>query len=98
VVCWHMWIRMNKTIFLEDFQRPADATYTILMMAKDIDNCTYHPLNSRQSNTIFIGWKRPHEGWVKLNCDGAYKDSFGLAGCGGLFRNSGGRWLKGYSH
>ncbi|CAJ2653897.1 unnamed protein product [Trifolium pratense] len=66
-------------------------------MVDDIDNYTRHPLNTRRCDTIFIGWKRPREGWIKLNCDGAFKNSLGLAGCGGLFRNSGGRWIKGYA-
>ncbi|MCI27885.1 non-LTR retroelement reverse transcriptase, partial [Trifolium medium] len=30
------------------------------------------------------------------NCDGAYKDSLGLAGCGGLFLKLDGGWIKGY--
>jgi len=62
-----------------------------LKMVEDIDKYTQHPLNVRQCDTIFVGWKIPQEGWVKLNCDGAYKDSSGLAGCGGLFRKSDGR-------
>ena len=66
-------------------------------MAKDIDNCNQHPTNLRHGDTIFIGWKRPQEGYVKLNCDGAYKDTLSIAGCGGLLRNSDGRWLQGYS-
>jgi len=48
-------------------------------------------------NTIFVGWKRLQEDWIKLNCDGEYKDSFDLVGCDGLFRNSDGGWIKGYS-
>ncbi|PNX97212.1 nucleic acid binding protein [Trifolium pratense] len=31
------------------------------------------------------------------NCDGAYKDSLELAGCGGLLCDSDGRWLTRYS-
>jgi hypothetical protein len=81
-----MW--RNKTIFEKDFQHPTNATYTILKMAKDIGNYTHHPLNPCQCDTIFIGWKRPQEGWVKLNCDVSYKDSLGHAGCGGLLQNS----------
>ncbi|MCI51897.1 putative non-LTR retroelement reverse transcriptase, partial [Trifolium medium] len=46
---------------------------------------------------IFIGWKRPPEGWVKLNCDGSRNNRVGIAGCGGLLRVSDGRWIKGYS-
>jgi hypothetical protein len=91
-----MW--RNKTIFKDDFRRPTDPTYAILKMVEDIDNYSHHPLKTHQYDTIFIGWKRPQEGWVKLNCDGAYKDSLGLAGCGGLIWNSNGRWLKGYIH
>ncbi|PNX76452.1 receptor-like kinase [Trifolium pratense] len=33
----------------------------------------------------------------KLNCDGSYKDSMNIAGCGGLFRDLDCRWLKGYT-
>jgi ribonuclease HI len=69
----------------------------ILKTVEDIVKYTQHPLNIHQSNTVFIGWKSPQDGWIKLNCDGAYKDSLGLAGCGGLFRNSEGRWIKGYA-
>ncbi|MCI09976.1 ribonuclease H protein, partial [Trifolium medium] len=45
---------------------------------------------------IYIGWKRPQENWIKLNSDGACKDMGKIAGCGGLFRDSDGRWIKGY--
>jgi len=34
------------------------------------------PQVSQNFDTIYIGWKRPHGDWVKLNCDGAYKESF----------------------
>jgi len=89
-----MW--RNKAIFEDDFHRPTNPTFTILKMVEDTDNYTNHPLNLRKCDTIFVGWTRPGEGWIKLNCDGSYKDTLGLAGCGGLLRNSDGRWLKGY--
>jgi ribonuclease HI len=66
-------------------------------MVDDIENCNHNPINIRQGDTIYIGWKRPQEGWVKLNCDGAYKDTLVLAGCGGLLPDADGRWLTGYS-
>jgi len=46
--------------------------------------------------TIYIGWKNPPEGWIKLNSDGACKGSGEYSGCGGLFRDSEGRWIKDY--
>jgi hypothetical protein len=65
-------------------------------MVEDIDQYTQHQLNIHQFDTIFIGWKRPWDGWIKLNCDRAYQDSLELVGCGELFRNSDGRWIIGY--
>ncbi|GAU18198.1 hypothetical protein TSUD_249000 [Trifolium subterraneum] len=53
--------------------------------------------SDNQHETIFIGWRKHREGWVKLNCDGSQNDRLGLAGCGGLLRNSDDNWLKGYS-
>jgi len=39
---------------------------------------------------------QPQIGWVKLNCEGAWKGSSTPAGCGGFLRDSDGRWIKGY--
>jgi len=49
-----------------------------------------------QKETIYIGWMRPPISWVKLNCDGTWKGSGTLAWCGGLLRDSDGRWIKGH--
>ncbi|GAU45794.1 hypothetical protein TSUD_86970 [Trifolium subterraneum] len=52
----------------------------------------------RHFDTVYIGWKRPQGNWVKLNSDGAYKEScLDLAGCGSLIRDSDGQWLTGYT-
>jgi hypothetical protein len=47
--------------------------------------------------TIYVGWSKPPDGCIKLNSDGACKGGGELARCGGLFRNSEGRWIKGYT-
>ncbi|GAU30112.1 hypothetical protein TSUD_295930 [Trifolium subterraneum] len=97
VAGWNLWTWRNKEIFEEGFQHPTDLTYVILKMAKEIDNCLHNMWSDNQHETIFIGWRKPREGWVKLNCDGSQNDRLGLAGCGGLLRNSDDNWLKGYS-
>ncbi|GAU15867.1 hypothetical protein TSUD_40880 [Trifolium subterraneum] len=51
----------------------------------------------KRMDTIFIGWKRPQEGWVKLNCDGTHKSSANLSGCGGLLRDSSSICLVSYA-
>jgi ribonuclease HI len=92
-----MW--RNKSIFEEGFRRPNNPTQVILKMVTEINRCKQTHLNGRprQKDTIFIGWKQPQEGWVKLNCDGAHKSSINLSGCGGLLRDSNGNCLSSFA-
>ncbi|PNX63194.1 hypothetical protein L195_g061506 [Trifolium pratense] len=54
-------------------------------MVEDIDNCNHHPMNISHGNTIFIGWKKPQEGWLtgysrKIgNCDALSAEMWGGA-------------------
>jgi ribonuclease HI len=41
---------------------------------------------------VLIGWSPPKPQFIKLNIDGAYKDSK-VAGCGGVIRGCQGEWL-----
>jgi ribonuclease HI len=99
VTCWHLWTWRNKRIFEEGFQRPNTPIQVILKMAMEIGGCkqTHWIGLPQRIDTIYIGWKCPREGWIKLNCDGAHKSSINLSGCGGLLRNSNGTFLKGYA-
>ncbi|RHN70125.1 putative ribonuclease H-like domain-containing protein [Medicago truncatula] len=65
----------------------------------EIDSCEQTHVTgwSHQKDTIFIGWKWPQDGWVKLNCDGAHKNSINLSGCGGLLCDSNGICLISYA-
>jgi len=54
-------------------------------------------IGPKLKDIIYIGWKRRREGWIKLNNDGACKDMGVIVGCGGLFRDSDSRWIKGYT-
>ncbi|CAJ2666196.1 unnamed protein product [Trifolium pratense] len=49
-----------------------------------------------QHDTIWINWKAPPYGWVKMNSYGLCKDN-GIAGCGGLIRGCNGEWFGGYA-
>lgn len=41
-------------------------------------------MDSGHTEIIYIGWKYPQEGWVKLNCNGACKENGNHSGCGNL--------------
>jgi ribonuclease HI len=97
--CWHLWTWRNKAIFEEGFQRPDNPTYVIQKFIMSIEEVSQDHLknNPHQRESVYIGWRRPSNGWVKLNCDGACKGKGELAGCGGILRQSDGRWIKGFS-
>ncbi|KAF7808414.1 Retrovirus-related Pol polyprotein from transposon TNT 1-94 [Senna tora] len=44
-----------------------------------------------------ISWCRPDQGYIKLNTDGSSIGNLGPAGMGGLFSDSNGEWLCGFS-
>jgi ribonuclease HI len=96
--CWFMWTWRNKAIFEENFQQPNNPVLVIQNFVQKIDLCSNQQLhrNFPMKETIYIGWKKPPEGWIKLNSDGACKGIGEYSGCGGLFRDTEGRWLKGY--
>ncbi|AES91659.1 hypothetical protein MTR_4g115950 [Medicago truncatula] len=44
----------------------------------------------QHKETIHVHLKRPLEGWIKRNNDGACKGNNESSGCGGVFHNSDG--------
>ena len=97
--CWYLWKWRNKTIFEVDFQRPYNPNILIQRFVRDIEDYNLEHLHrgSKVKDIIYIGWKRPHEGWIKLNSDAACKDLRHIFSCGGIFRDADGQWIKGYT-
>jgi hypothetical protein len=95
VVCWNLWTCKNKTIFKEDFQH---LIQVFIKMTIEIDSCEkkYSTRWTHPWYTVFICWKFPAEGWIKLNGDGAHNESTNLASCGGLLRDTNDKHLKGF--
>lgn len=46
------------------------------------------PVSQLYHNVILVKWTPPAASWVKLNADGASSGNHGVAGAGGLLRNS----------
>ncbi|MCH92473.1 ribonuclease H [Trifolium medium] len=51
----------------------------------------------RQYTQNNIGWKKPDDGFVGLNCEGAVIAAISAAGCGGVTRNSDGNFLTAFA-
>ncbi|KAK7348804.1 hypothetical protein VNO80_23498 [Phaseolus coccineus] len=54
--------------------------------------------NMGGGGTLVEKWEKPKIGWVKLNVDGS-RDHYngGSAGCGGVVRDSSGKWVGGFA-
>ena len=44
-----------------------------------------------------VGWFPPLVHWLKLNTDGAFKASIGMASAGGIIRDKNGDWITGFA-
>lgn len=45
----------------------------------------------------YLKWKKPPEGWTKLNTNGGVENNNRMARCGGILRNHRGEWICGFT-
>lgn len=50
-----------------------------------------------RNGSVWVGWKRPYKGWLKLNVDGCVHEYSQMAGAGGVLRNDEGKWIQGFA-
>jgi hypothetical protein len=88
--CWFLWTWRNKVIFEDYFEQRNNVILVINNFTRGMELCSTKLLhqNIQRNETIYIGWNKPPEGWIKLNNDGACKGSGESLSRGGLFYNS----------
>jgi ribonuclease HI len=96
--CHSIWMWRNRELHDDGFNRPARPVINVMNSISDyyqarMTSCIVTKLPRA---TSLIGWKLPAEGRVKINTDGACKDRR-TAGCGGVIRDSRGRWCGGFA-
>ncbi|KAK4258521.1 hypothetical protein QN277_004963 [Acacia crassicarpa] len=100
VSIWKLWSWRNAAIFDSSFSKPRDPHSVILHSWRRYTGFRISPTSCFLSSTIpdvVQCWQPPHEGWVKLNVDGAMVPSTSKAGCGGVLRDYRGEWIAGFS-
>lgn len=100
VTLWSLWRARNDFIFKKSFQELAD----LAISAASYTNTIIHELTSPVpiyvdvARTEFhIAWHPPPPHTVKVNVDGSFRSSSGMAACGGLIRDSHGVLITGFS-
>ncbi|KAL8151748.1 hypothetical protein V2J09_021556 [Rumex salicifolius] len=87
---WFVWIR-RRLYF----------TYYEITLGADIfgvpsNRLLIAEIGGREGREVMISWRKPDQGWVKLNTDGAVVG--GRATTGGVIRDGNGHWLGGFVH
>ncbi|RYQ87637.1 hypothetical protein Ahy_B09g095159 [Arachis hypogaea] len=95
-----LWYFRNKLVFDGESVATTSAIHQIRARAEEFIKGANKDLNPRSiqaASTCLIGWSHPNGEDVKLNVDGSWFSERNNAACGGVFRDSAGRFLKGYS-
>ncbi|KAH9768779.1 putative ribonuclease H protein [Citrus sinensis] len=96
VVIWRLWFWRNKVVFNHDKWESDRIMLDISSRVVEIQRCCISSFNAGKRRVEkWIRWSSPTWPWVKLNTDGARKDS-GVAGAGGLVRDYRGVWQIGF--
>jgi hypothetical protein len=76
-----MWTWRNKAVFEEGFQKPPNQPFIMqnFIIAIEESSQKHLQINSQHKKIVYIGWKRPIDSWVKLNCDGTCKSNGEIA-------------------
>ena len=93
---WMLWKSRNQVVFTGKAQNP----YLLIEIENHVTEfmyCVSSPRCSVPRVVVACRWEKPPEGWMKLNSDGCAAGSSGLAGCGGVVRDSHGNWVTGFS-
>ncbi|RYR17534.1 hypothetical protein Ahy_B03g062245 [Arachis hypogaea] len=95
-----IWYFRNKLVFNGESVHVTTAVNQIRARSKEffrIARSNLKPHNFQAAGDSLISWSRPDEGYIKVNVDGSWFGHTNNAACGGVFRDSNGRFLKGFS-
>lgn len=97
VGCWLLWEWRCKRLFEHGFCLPTAPARLIVNYAVVTVSCSKVMQPQVTQRQISISWVPSDERWVKLNTDGSFRAASHSTSCGGVIRDSSGRWLAGFT-
>ena len=67
------------------------------MQVREFIYCVANQSEKKDLGLKEVTWTKPIVGWCKLNTDGSINSASGIAGYGGLIRDSNGQWVAGFA-
>ena len=92
---WCLWKHRNRVVFDNSVSNP-NLHAACINMAREYYYCVGKGQQLKRHIVTPICWRKPEQGWFKLNSDGASQGNPGKAGGGGLIWDHQGMWIKGY--
>ena len=93
---WYLWLQRNRKIFGSQCMS-SNGVQKVEMQTREFFYCIADPRKRRTKVPRLIKWLKPPVGWWKLNTDGSFLGSSGVAGGGGLIRDSRGQCIGGFA-
>ncbi|KAL7214682.1 hypothetical protein ACSBR1_026965 [Camellia fascicularis] len=96
VALWRVWTNRNKKIFENKNFNSFESVKFIFEFSLEIHMAFSRSIVTPKKSSVLIRWIPPFASLIKLNSDGCLRESLGIGGFGGLFRDEQGAWISGY--
>lgn len=99
VAIYELWKDRNSFVFSRLASLGANLLFIVLQETKFIEEQRIKPslhCTFKEKRLVHIAWTPPPPGCFKFNIDGSHLRSAGSSACGGLVRDSDGRFVKGF--
>ncbi|GLT27441.1 hypothetical protein SLA2020_024380 [Shorea laevis] len=94
---WMIWKQRSYIIYRGSQMNVQAMSDMVVNSAVEFWASQPSPLGCNIKQPRLISWEPPPHDWIKLNTDGSVIGNPGMGSCGGLFRNSQGMWIIGYT-
>lgn len=92
---WCLWVTRNNDVINNHLTTDSAVIWNIMQLEKDCASVIGHHAQ-HQRHPVWVCWKSPMTGFVKLNTDGSVQGTNGSAGIGGIIRDYSGEWIVGF--
>ncbi|KAF7834434.1 reverse transcriptase [Senna tora] len=96
-ICYDIWKMRNAYVIEGKLPNKVKMCRDIVLNIENARAVFGNSSRGPSRDSINVGWVKPKNGFIKLNTDGSSIGNPGPVGVGGLFRDSDGRWLLGFS-
>lgn len=99
IAAWFIWKSRNEKVFGggSGFSDYSIAAIRNMMVDTSIVNKGVDISGRKKSEVSWVGWEYSQEELFELNVDGCSKGNPGVAGAGGLIRDSMGTWMQNFA-